>query len=421
MTDIKIYKEQNDYTWKLFFYCTGASTLFIWSSILAQSNYWKEKVTPNVTNYYTFYWLVGGLVGFLLSNKIAPCFSFQTHIYLWPTCMIVSLYAFLVICECLEGSQFESLRMVLFLGLVCVNGAWTNILALVGNRYAMCFSYVEISSNIAGGGFINLFCSLLALMFSYIPVSSTTQFCIYLAYSTILYLCIVAITYKYMQVYVHCSNLTAKEEKERDEQLNHNNFHPIQKIEEKEENDTGSYTVDWHEEIGYTPDRIFGKSHFYKSIENQPKTLLRSISMKEHDNLNKSGFSKFLSMKTLKSGKRLFFQSEKRLQIAKLKPNDSNNTNNEFENTKDNLQPFYISVESPEGATHLVVKASTLQIKIRDILLSAKAVESWSERNEAWKQTYTLILINFWTNVSTMAVFPALMFIVGLGMPKLHA
>lgn len=196
------FPEQNEVLWKMFFYLTGISNMFIFNSILALSNYWRDRIHEGVEHYVCFYWMIGTISAFFVFNKINKFMSLQTHMMLWPTMMTIILYIYLILGELMIAESLQTLKLVIFLALVTTQGFMTNMLGISNNRYVLCFSSNEIASLAAGGGMVGLGCSIITFTLSYAPVSVTMQYVIYLVCVTGLLAFIQITTFYYMKRYV---------------------------------------------------------------------------------------------------------------------------------------------------------------------------------------------------------------------------
>jgi len=62
----------------------------------------------------------------------------------------------------------------------------------------------------------------------------------------------------------------------------------------------------------------------------------------------------------------------------------------------------------------------SLQASVREILARNQKPETWGERWEALKYCYSIVALLFYTDVASLAVFPALSFITGIGLAPKH-
>lgn len=260
--------------------------------------------------------------------------------------MLVSLYLLLVIAECISD-EYSELKVILFLIIIFCDGFMTNMLGLNNNRYTFCWSSQEISSMATGGAMVGVTCSLMSLFFSFIPVSPTVQFIIYLVFSTMVYIAIMLCFLSYLKRYVGDKKYTGNELSEREIPYG--------------DRPTGSN--------GYFSDQIGDK-------RNQDSNALSS----------QGDFKE-----TVIPQKALALENQTSMKIQEV-----------------------------TGDPMVEYNKTQLKVRIRNIFVRIKRRETWAARWLAFKQTYTAVLILFWNCSTALGVFPALMFIVGIGLRPEH-
>lgn len=194
--------------WKLFFLFAGISTLFVWNSVLSLTSYWAAKIAPGIEHYYGFPFMFGSFVCFFCFDSINRKISYAKQIYVWPLLMVSIFGVYFVLGEFVPNPTVKS---IVFLIGCFVQGFINNILQMSQSRFVMSFTFEEIRLYNAGTGIAGMGASFLNYGLTYVPVSVTWQFILYLLLVLIVLATIIAVDLAFTKHFINPKDVTEAE------------------------------------------------------------------------------------------------------------------------------------------------------------------------------------------------------------------
>lgn len=350
--------EQRQLLWKSFYWFAGVACLFVWNSILSLNQYWNAKFKDGIQNTYPFFYMQGSFASFFLLEKVNKWLTFKIQVSQFPSIMAITFYIDLMVGEFIDREQYPTLKLIIFLIVIFIQGFVNNLLQTVMTRYVLNFSPKDITNFTTGTALAGVGSGLTSFCLTYTPLDVTNQFIVYLSLVTIQLIIMSIIFYAYVDRYG------------------------------KEDN--------------FRQDLKMAVTHGKE--KNKMMDLKQNQMKRSHKSSENS--KNFFSKKTAKRNRDDPMLSD--IQIGELNESLIDST----------MRGSSLNKRQSDVVSRM--SKSSLSQKVQDVIVNNHKKESWKDRQDVFKRIYTIPQLLACNYAVTLGSFPALCFILGVGIEPVH-
>lgn len=145
----------------VFFWASGVATLFVWSAVVSQTDYLKNRFRQDVDKIYPFYNFLGGLLAMMLYRNVFCRYSVKQRITRMPPILVAISIAIYYTGEYMVKS---STKFYLLMAMCFADGFFSAVLQTTLIAYSFLFARYEISYCSAGGALVAIIINVVAFV-----------------------------------------------------------------------------------------------------------------------------------------------------------------------------------------------------------------------------------------------------------------